>query len=269
MSEETTLIEGETVNNEQINSNIVETEETIEDNLHQEEPEEEKVPKGVQKRLDRMTWEKHEAQRARERADAELAQMRRELEQLKAKPQEPAKTLPNGAPDPDKYPAGRYDPDYLEAVTDYKVQQRFEQQQASLLAQEKQRHVVAMEEKAKAALPDYTEKTAVMLSHPLAQSQQFRDILLDADNPAELGYFLGNNPEELDKIGEMTPTQAIRYIGRLEAKISNTPVEAPKKAPTTAPKPPAPLGSAKGTGIKDPENMTMAEYTAWRESSKK
>lgn len=236
----------------------------------QPEPEEEKVPKGAQKRIDQITREKYEERRARERADAELAAIKRELEQLKQKPPEPAKTLPNGAPDPDKYPAGRYDPDYLEAVTDYKVQQRFEAQQAQQQAAQRQQSIGAMEAKAQEAYPDYQEATQEFLNHPLARVPQFREILIDSENPAELSYFLGKNPQELDAISQMTPTQAIRYIGKLEAKISSTPTEPEKKPVSAAPKPIAPLVSAKTTVVtKDPAKMTMAEYAEYRRNQAK
>jgi hypothetical protein len=116
---------------------------------------------------------------------------------------------------------------------------------------------------------DHAQATQELLQHPIVNVPQFRDILADADNPAELAYYLGKNPEELDVISNLTPTQAIRYMGKLEAKISNTTAE-PAKAVTAAPKPIAPLGSAKSTGAnKSPENMTQTEYVKWRESQKK
>lgn len=237
----------------------------------QPEPEE-KVPKGVQKRIDEVTRQKHEAQRKYDQAQADAAALRREIEQLKSnQPKPEAKTLPNGAPDPDKYPAGRYDPDYLEALTDYKVELRFQGQQKLTEAEKQQQRVAVLEEKARESYPDYADATQKLFTHPLTKVEAFRDIVMDAENPAELSYFLGKNPDELDKISQMTPTQAIRYVGRLEAKIAATPSQETEIKPvSSAPKPIAPLVSAKSTAVtKDPAKMTMAEYAEYRRNQAK
>ena len=46
--------------------------------------------------------------------------------------------------------------------------------------------------------------------------KEFNAIIFDADNPVELAYYLGKNPGELDKLGNMNGFQAARYIGRIE-----------------------------------------------------
>ena len=257
---------------EVIEEPIIDTPEEIQDEVIQE-PEEEKVPKGVQKRIDKMAWEKGEAKREAERERARAIQLELELERFQRnQPREEPKVFPNGAPDPNKYAAGQYDPEYIAAKIDYTVSQRIQEQQATAVLQQKGQTVAQLEAQAKESYPDYEEAASVMLNHGLARVPQFREILLDADNPAKLTYYLGKNPDELEKISSMTPNQALRYIGKLEAKISDTPSPAPATKPvTSAPKPIAPLGSAKPSGIaeKDPEKMTMAEYAAWRAKAAK
>lgn len=261
------IIEGEVIEPVEI-AEVIEHDEVL---VPEPKPEEEKVPKGAQRRIDQVTREKHEARRELERERAERAALAIELERLKSnQPAPEVKTLPNGAPDPNKYAAGRYDPDYLEAVTDYKVQQVIQQQHAQQSAGEKQRYIVSKENEARESYPDFDDAASAFLSHPLARVQEFRDILIDTENPAELSYYLGKNPDELEKISSMTASQATRYIGKLEARLEATPLEKPKKAATSAPAPITPLGSARSSTVatKDPAKMTMDEYAAYRKAQK-
>lgn len=242
--------------------------EIVEDSIVEETPEE-KVPKGVQKRIDEITRQKYEFQRELERERAERAALKLELERAQAnKPAEELKTLQNGAPDPNKYPAGRYDPDYWEAIAEYKASAQLEQHKQTIAIQEKQRYIVAMEQKARDNHADYDVVVTDVMRHPVSQQQWFRDVLLDSDSPTEITYFLGKNQEELNKISQMSPTQAMRYIGRIEEKLESPPAT-PAKPVTAAPSPITPLGSARSsTASKDPEKMTMEEYAKWRKSNK-
>lgn len=242
-------------------------EEPIEE-VNEPEPEPEKVPKGVQKRIDEITREKYEErrerQRAQERADrleAELAAIRNGVQQQQQR------QLPNGAPDPDQYPAGRYDPDYLEALTDYKVQARFEAQREQATLQQRKAAIQEAEAKAREQYPDYDHASEEFLTHPLARVPAFTQLVLDADNPTEIAYYLGKNPVELDKISEMTPSQAARYIGRIEASLAEKTSDAVVKKASSAPKPISALSGAKNSSVITDlsQAKTMAEYNALRE----
>lgn len=260
MNEEVIIEEPEIINEPE----IVDEPEII------DEPQEEKVPKGVQKRIDEITRQKYEAQRDLERERAERAALKLQLEQLQSnKPIEQPKTLANGMPDPEQFAAGRYDPDYIEAVAEWKVEQKFQAQRQQAAAQQMQRYIIAKEQEARDNHADYDAVVSEVLSHPVTSQQWFREILLDTENPSEISYFLGKNQEELNKIYKMSPTQAMRYIGRIEAKLES-PTAEPAKPVTAAPNPITPLGSARSSTVsnKDPEKMTMEEYAKWRASKK-
>ena len=238
------------------------------------EQEEEKVPKGVQKRIDAITKEKYEERRERQAAQERADRLERELEEFRRSGQtiQPqARSYDNGAPNPDNYPAGRYDPDYLEALTDHKVNEMFASQQNKLKMAEKQSYIGELQEAARGSHADYDTIEQDFFQHPLTTVPEFRELLLDSENPAEMSYYLGKNPDEMDKLGEMTPAQALRYIGRLEAKINTPSLEQNKKTVSNAPKPIAPLGSAKTSAvITDPsEAQSMADYVKLREAQRK
>jgi len=128
-------------------------EEIVEDpveEINEPEPEPEKVPKGVQKRIDEITREKYEERRERQRAQERADRLEAELAAIRnGAQQQQQRQLPNGAPDPDQYPAGRYDPDYLEALTDFKVQARFEAQREQASLQQRKMAIQEAEAKAK------------------------------------------------------------------------------------------------------------------------
>jgi len=239
------------------------------------EQEEEKVPKGVQKRIDAITKEKYEERRERQAAQERADRLERELEEFRRSgqaPQPQARSYDNGAPNPDNYPAGRYDPDYLEALTDHKVNEMFASQQNKLKMAEKQSYIGELQEAARGTHADYDTIEQDFFQHPLTTVPEFRTLLLESENPAELTYYLGKNPDEMDKLGEMTQAQALRYIGRIEASIATPSLEQPtKKAVSNAPKPIAPLGSAKTSAVvTNPEDaQSMADYVRLREAQRK
>lgn len=264
MNEETIVIE------EPIVEDVVEdTQEPDQEVIEEKEPEHEKVPKGVQKRIDEITREKYEERRERQAAQERVAKLERELEALKVGATPTAKQTREGAPNPDDYDAGKYDPDYLEALTDYKVNQMFALQQEQSKIAAKQSNVITLQEQARAVHEDYDQAEQSFLSHPLTTVPAFNNLLLETDNPAEIAYYLGKNPEEMEHLGQLTPTQALRYLGKIEALIDKS-LEPPKKAVTNAPKPITPLSGAKGSsGVKSPEDMTQDEYVRWRQAQKR
>lgn len=264
MSEETTIIEE--IAPEEV---VIENEQDQEQEQEQqpepekkEETEQEKYSKRVQKRIDKLEWEKNEERRR-------VYALQQELEALRSPQQQ--RPSQNGAPNPDDFAAGRYDPDYLEALTDYKTQLAVDKIKESARIEQTKTRVAKLQQEAASKYSDYEEVTEEFLAHPIADVKEFNDLLMDTDNPIELAYFLGKNTEHLDKISNMTPAQAARYIGRLEAQIEQKPksLEPEKKLVSNAPRPVSPVGSAKPTAVqKSPDDMTMEEYTAWRQGKK-
>lgn len=255
-----------------VETEAVETETPVEAEAEQEH-EEEKVPKGVQKRIDAITKEKYEERRERQAAQERADRFEAELQSIRnGTQQQQPKALANGAPDPESYAAGRYDPDYLEALTDHKVNLMFASQENKATMAQKQSAISELQEAARTAHADYDTIEQDFFQHQLTTVPEFRELLLDSENPAEMSYYLGKNPDEMDKLGEMTQAQALRYMGRLEAKINVSPsLEQNKKTVSTAPKPIAPLGSAKTSAVlTDPsEAQTMSDYVKLREAQRK
>lgn len=239
----------------------------VEETEEQAEPE--RVPKGVQKRIDEITREKYEERRERQRAQERADRFEAELQSIRngTNQQQQPRALANGAPDPDEFAAGRYDPDYLEALTDFKVQQRFDAQREQVSIQERRASLQQAESKARETYSDYDMASEEFLTHPLAKVSAFTNLVLESDNPTDLAYYLGKNPVELDKISDMTASQAARYIGRIEALLTEQTTDVAVKKASSAPKPISALSGAKNSSVITDlsQAKSMAEYNALRD----
>lgn len=89
----------------------------------------------------------------------------------------------------------------------------------------------------------------------------FIEAVLDADNPAQLLKYLGDNPEIAEDLADLSPAQLGRRIGKLEEKLAS----AKKVSASSAPKPLQPLkaGNAGGSMPRTPEEL-LQELRAMR-----
>jgi hypothetical protein len=93
-----------------------------------------------------------------------------------------------------------------------------------------------------------------VLSHEMA------DMVLESEIPADLAYHLGKHPEVARQLSQLPPLIAAREIGRIEAMLS---VPKPKTA-TIAPPPITPVSGRGAVAAKNPADMNVNEFAAWR-----
>lgn len=271
MSEE--IVESTNATAEPVEAEIVETPE-IENPEPENEPEPEKVPKGVQKRIDEITREKYEERRERQAALARAEKLERELEQLRATQQqrqpEPQAQRNDGPPDPNQYPAGRFDPDYLEALTEFRIEQRFQAQIAQTEQAKQAATIKQKEAEFRAIHPDYDSARDFILSDPiLATHPGIGQAVIHSDSPADVIYYLGTHPEEAYQLARLDPFAAAMRIGAISASLKQpAPPVTPAKPVSNAPAPISPIsGAGKSSAFPtDPsEARTYAEYVKLRE----
>lgn len=210
------------------------------------------LPKGVQKRIDRLTRDKY-------RLQAELEVARRQAPQ--AEPQRPPA---NGEPKAEQYKS--YE-EYLEARAEWKAEQRVEkrlgelrekaQRQAGQAEQEKLQS--QWEKRVSEALTTYDDFEEVALSPEVPISEPMMAAILRSPKGADVAYHLGKNPDLAAQIAGLDPISAAIRIGEIAASLSRP---NPKKT-TGAPPPINPVGGRASTH-KDPSQMTDAEFAAWR-----
>ena len=117
---------------------------------------------------------------------------------------------------------------------------------------------------ARAVMPDYD---AVVGSSDTPIANHVGEALMESDRGPELAYHFAKNPEVLQNLNGMSPTQAAREIGKLEATLptKTTPAVPSKKLSTT----PAPANASVTQGRATTPalaNASMDEYMAQRKS---
>ena len=82
--------------------------------------------------------------------------------------------------------------------------------------------------------------------------------ILDSDIPAKIVAHLHLNPDEYERIAELSPTKQVREIARLEAKLSEQ-----KPVKSNAPKPISPISGSSAKNLEYRTDMTDEEYDKW------
>jgi hypothetical protein len=212
-----------------------------------------------QERVNEITRARREAER---RADA----LERELAGLRQQPAHQPRS--NEAPPSieqfqDVNEWSRAMVEYATKQAEARVEERFRGQEQ----QRSQRQVIeGFEERSRkyeAEHPGFDDRVA-----DLARNVQFNPYVVEAIGLSEHGPavvdYLATHLDEADRIARMAPHIAALSIGRIEAQVS-----APKSKPVTNAPNPAPTLAGGGAITKNPENMSVDEWLAWRNSELK
>jgi len=196
----------------------------------------------VQARIDKKTWEAHEAQRQsdywRERAER--------AEQAANKPVEPIAPQKKPTLESVGYDEAKYDDamvEYLSAQALARVDKHLNEREQQQQAVKRQETFQTRQAEFAATVDDYD---AVVYNPRNAISPSMADNIAESDIGPQLAYYLGKNPEVARQIAALPARAASRELGKIEAKLT-----APKAAPavTKAPPPPPKIPLSSDTGI--------------------
>lgn len=224
-------------------------------------------PPGVEKRIGKLTKKYRDQERLtvaeadrRRAAEAEAETLRAENETLKAE-QEQAEI--GDPPNEDHYDT---EAEYLEALTDYKVDLRFAEldkkskeratDQAAQNTKDAQDVVVTRTREALAAGADKYDDFSEVVGKLNVPTESLT-VLQTLDNAADVAYALGSDPAKVDALSKMTPA----LVGAEMQKVS---MNLKRRQITKAPAPIKPVGT-EGTPIKTLDSMSNAEYRAYRD----
>jgi hypothetical protein len=217
---------------------------------------------GVQKKIDKLTRQWREEERARIALETELRILKEQKEEKKS--------APVAADNPPKEEDFASYAEYVEALTDYKVEQKLEKKLESKRAEEiqKQAELLRAEEEIERSkkfrstvdageerYPDFMDTT---VNNPeLVVTPLMMDAALESDHSTDIFYFLGNNPSEARRIANLSsPVTVAREILKLETKFKG-------KKTTNAPSPIEPVVGA-AVHKKSADEESMDEYVARR-----
>lgn len=250
-------------------------------------------PRGVGKKLAKLTAEiSAEKRRADEEAEKRIRlEERLKLleEQKAATPQvdaEPVRPSQADFPDPDAWAEALID--YADKRATYTAKQEFKRLEAEAqakvaqtAAEEKVRNsVAAYEERAKKTKEKYADFSEVAERPDVSVPFPAVHAIMNDENGPELRYYLGKNPDVAQKLMDMMPPAGSsdeemvlasfnisREVGRISAAI-NAP-RSPTIPVSAAPRPIRPITVGETKVSKNPEEMSMDEYAAWRKEQNK
>lgn len=163
-------------------------------------------------------------------------------------PQQQAEKSGDGRPSREQF---QDDESFIDALTDWKLDQRergqkqVEQQRQVKTLAEKTEKIYAEAEK----IPgfDRDDFDSLPLTPVIAQA------LTDSDVAPKLMAYMAQHPEEVSRIGALSPARQAVEVGKLEVKLTTT---------AKAPKAPAPIETVTGAaaGVKSLEKMNAEDY---------
>lgn len=258
----------EIASDETASSSANEEEQQQEQTEEQRQQEEEHKRKGgFQRRIDKLTRDKSEAERERDYWRQVALDKERGGSKEEKSSESAAKTA-GEKPRPEKYNS---DIEYLEALTEWKFEQREKvhetKQKDQSVIEHRQKAAKDFDQKAEEfgkTAPDFAETVEDLKD--IAFSPTAGPLLaeiVEHEYGPQLAYYLGKNLDVAERLSKMGPMQVAREVGRLEAMF--VPQDGERAAVSKAPRPPTPVGkSSTSTSAKDPGEMSPEEYRQWR-----
>lgn len=213
-------------------------------------PKPKKPNPAVQKRIDELTRARREAEERAAKAEQALCDRERE-----ADPE----------PDPTTYKDeyGNFDQAaYIKAEREWRKREEQRNQPAQTSPQEPRDGPSPDLQTAAERLRAENPEAFQTLSSLPTLSSELALVVTDAEDPAQLANWLGQNPGEAARLSGLSATQVAREVGKIEARLTQSAPQ--KKAVSDAPPPPKTVRQS-GTGQpKTLGQMTMAEYRKYR-----
>lgn len=147
-------------------------------------------------------------------------------------------------------------------MTDWKLEQREEKAQRQAQQQQEQERQQRVFEGLNGLLGRGREKYADF-DQSVFVPKGMEEIFIDSEHGVDMAYYLGTNPQELQRICQLPPARQLIEIGKLEVKVS-TPAA---KKTTSAPPPPSKITGA-AAPVVDPDKLPYAEWVKGREEGK-
>lgn len=224
-----------------------ETEPETADNADDDhEPDPSKLPKGVQKRIDKLTQQRYEREARIRELEAKIAESERQAQESQPEP------------DPTQFDTWEK---YLDAKVKHEADKRIREIEGQRTIQQKNAERLArFNERAATVRQQNPDFDAVLQSAATGVSDVVMETILDEDDGPSVALYLARNPTELYRLNAMNERQQVLELGRISARLS---AKMPERKVTNAPPPPPAVKAAGGTQ-KSVSDMTDKEYREFR-----
>jgi hypothetical protein len=215
-------------------------------------------------------------QRKLARLSTMLAEKDAELDRLRT---QSAKSTAESEPKAADYPQGEYDPGFLSDLAAHKAASKIEAKLSERDERENKRQITERQQEAvddfleradatRKLIPDYDATVAAFANQGGKFEHHVIEEIRDSEKGPELAYHIAKTPGLAAELNALSPRDAAREIGRLEAKLS---LPQPRKQ-TQAPAPLTPLkgGAAPSTDIRSlAKSDDASAYIAARRAQRK
>jgi len=224
--------------------------------------------RGVQRRINELTREKHEAlERGRQESDElrqRVAQYEQHFRTLQQQTSEPVYDGTNGE-------------EYLRKVATREAQaasqavleqEREAQREAAQSHQQRQhqaavKHAIAqtvdrLVQNGEKKFPGFGERITSDELPPIVGTAAFDAIMDSGERAPDILNYLAINPVKAHEIAALSPIAQAKEVGRIEAAIASG------RLVSNAPPPPQAIGSGGGSAPKDPSQMNYDEFVRFR-----
>lgn len=197
-----------------------------------DDPEKKRQSRRFERRLDKAYRREAEARARADLLEKQLTEARRAA----SSPADPNEPKLEQFKDIEEYAAAKAKYHSDKALRDHTEKQRQESQQKEIAALTE-----SWTEKAEVGAEKYEDWEEVVGDVKL--NSPWTVAAAEADNAADIMYWLGKNIKEAQRIAGLSPRAQIREIGKLEEKLIANPPTKPK-APSKAPAPITPVSGA-------------------------
>ena len=223
----------------------------------------------VKKQLRHMSWRAHDAERRANAAVLAQQEAAQRVTMLEAERREILRraTMPT-------LEQHNLDPNAYQRAVDEHNQRYLAEQRELLQRRDQETRAVAQQQaiaqfidtriaEAQQKYADYDTVVSNPALPPLRTvNPAVFQALMESDDMADLTYFLGKNPDEAHRIADLPPAKAIIELGKIASRLPGT-----NQRPQSAAPPPPPTVGGNATVRKRPEDMTDAEFNAWRRAA--
>ena len=236
----------------------------------------------LKKRFSELTAKRREADARAAAAEAKAAALEAELQQQRTpKGSPPAGGVPPAGRAPPAGLAGEPQPHQFQDVFEYQkavavwaaeqVQSERDQERAQKEAQTAEQTrieaAIRRQDEYRTTVADYDEVVDAAADAGVMISNVVREAMLDSEFYPQILYHLASHVDEARAIAKMSPVQAVRAIGKLEAKFDAAPA-APVKAVEVS-RAPAPISPLKGGNAKpavpiNGDGEFVGDYQTWK-----
>ena len=246
-------------------------EERSEPEIEIEQEEKPKANPKLERRFSEITKQREEARKEaqREREAREALEARLAVLERQPAPQAPKV---DEEPQPSQFnDAFEYAKALAEYTADKRIGEMKRQEAEERQAQERQKVIETWASKvqaAKASMPDFDD---IVASSDVVVNDDIRDAILESDVGPQILYHLAENDDVAKRIAGLSPKQALREIGKLEARFE-VKETAPETKPIVRSKAPAPIQPLRGSNPADVPMSANGEwhgtFQAWKEARK-